>query len=124
MEEKIVINAEEVETVLNRLEIIMNLLTDASLSSFSVIKNNPFFFEGVAKEPLKKIYDCDKHGESGGYEMFEASSDLFGKTQMLINYYNLVYKYCMDALICFMDLDEDLAKLIRNRVNGGENNDR
>lgn len=117
-EEKIVIKGEEVKSVTRQLEAIMSEISDVAVMAFDVIKRHPFYEEGRAKEMLDRIFLSEVRRDLGEHELFAMAPDMLGKIQSLVVYYNLINEYCIDAIVKFRELDEEMSKLFEETIEG------
>ncbi|WP_088839271.1 hypothetical protein [Listeria sp. ILCC792] len=116
MGKEVIINADELERVMNTLEQLMNSIAQTSIPAFENLQELIFYSEGQAKEDVQYIFNPTSRQYQGTIVMEGMGADLYGKIQMLITYYNLINEYCLDALLCFKETDEKLAKLWDNLI--------
>lgn len=118
---ELVVEAEELIEVANRLEGVLNSLTEASYINGMKMKNNEFYKSGMASELFDKI--VSKNGRiienmtlEEGFALGVAG-DFYGKVQMLGQYYSILSEYCMQVMMEFKDKDEKIAQYIEQKTN-------
>ena len=117
-EEVIVISAEEIKSVTSQLEVIMTEISESAVMAFDVIRRHPFYEVGTAKEMMDRVFYSEMRKDLGEYELLVAAPDMLGKIQSLVLYYNLMNEYCIDAIVRFKELDEQMAKLYDEKIGG------
>jgi len=117
-EEVIVISAEEIKSVTSQLEVIMTEISESAVMAFDVIRRHPFYEVGTAKEMMDRVFYSEMRKDLGDYELLVAAPDMLGKIQSLVLYYNLMNEYCIDAIVRFKELDEQMAKLYDEKIGG------
>ncbi|WP_099224755.1 hypothetical protein [Listeria costaricensis] len=107
---EVVINADELEQVMNSLDELMGSLM-GTMEQFGMIRNTPFYQKGQAKDEIERIFSSSARTGVNNADLVQMEADFYGKIQMLATYYNLLNEYCYNALITFKETDEKLAKL-------------
>jgi hypothetical protein len=91
------------------LEALQAQITSYADSTFRRIKNNKFYYLGVAEEAIERMFLTERSTLKEA-EFSTAAPDLLGKIQSLALYYSLIAQYCESAIIQFDGLDKDIAK--------------
>jgi len=120
---KVVINAEELIQLSDSLIELIKEIEEKLYTSFEYLYGTPFYEGGRCEEEIKRILPMVSRSEGLGMNI---EKDLYGKLQMLSNYYSIAHRYCLDTICEYAKLDEQAAKYIQKletSIFGGVSNE-
>jgi len=119
----IVMSSEELielsDSIIELIKEIENVISPA----FKYLHETPFYEDGKCKDKVERIISVKSRSNAFGMNI---EKDLYGKIQMLSDYYSLLQGYCLDTIIEYAQFDRKAAyyiKQLETSVLGGLTNE-
>lgn len=120
---KVAINSEELIQLSDSIIAVIQAIENEIYPAFKYLYDSPFYEDGECKGKVERITSVNSRSDTFGMNV---EQDLYGKIQMLSDYYSLLHGYCLDTISEYALLDEKAANYIKQletSVFGGSTNE-